>query len=186
MANLLTKLRIDYSSLTMLQGVTNAPRQETVDMHQRLLQHFTESDGTQMPIGEHERVALQEKTSRQLRLREMLLEHSNGANLIVMSMPMPRLVSSSSGYKKILELTNRGDCLLLPGNRVRSVVHVLAGNAHERYAAVPVGARQPDVRAYVLLVNLDASSCAEYRHQYYCFVLFIRISLKYFTFKCQM
>ncbi|KAL1379867.1 hypothetical protein pipiens_003705 [Culex pipiens pipiens] len=120
MANLLTKLRIDYSSLTMLQGVTNAPRQETVDMHQRLLQHFTESDGTQIPIGEHERVALQEKTSRQLRLREMLLEHSNGANLIVMSMPMPRLGTVSAPlYMSWLEMLTKDmpPFLLVRGNQ---------------------------------------------------------------------
>lgn len=92
MANLLMKLRIEYSSLTMLQGVTDPPKQETIDMHSKLLQHFTDSDGTQIPISEHERMALQDKTRRQLRLREMLLEHSNEANLIVMSMPMPRLV----------------------------------------------------------------------------------------------
>lgn len=91
------KLRIDYSSLTMLQGVTDAPRQETIDMHQKLLQHFTDNDGTQIPISDHERMALQDKTRRQLRLREMLLEHSNDANLIVMSMPMPRLVRTVAG-----------------------------------------------------------------------------------------
>lgn len=95
MANLLMKLRIDYSSLTMLQGVMEPPHQDTVAMHDRLLQHFTENDGTQIPISENERLALQEKTNRQLRLREMVLEHSNSANLIVMSMPMPRLVSTA-------------------------------------------------------------------------------------------
>lgn len=120
MANLLMKLRIDYSSLTMLQGVTDPPRQETVDMHQRLLQNFTDNDGTEMPIGESERMALQEKTSRQLRLREMLLEHSNSANLIVMSMPMPRLGTVSAPlYMSWLEMLTKDmpPFLLVRGNQ---------------------------------------------------------------------
>ncbi|XP_029733780.2 bumetanide-sensitive sodium-(potassium)-chloride cotransporter isoform X1 [Aedes albopictus] len=120
MANLLMKLRIDYSSLTMLQGVTDAPRQETIDMHQKLLQHFTDNDGTQIPISDHERMALQDKTRRQLRLREMLLEHSNDANLIVMSMPMPRLGTVSAPlYMSWLEMLTKGmpPFLLVRGNQ---------------------------------------------------------------------
>ncbi|XP_065092680.1 bumetanide-sensitive sodium-(potassium)-chloride cotransporter-like isoform X2 [Ochlerotatus camptorhynchus] len=120
MANLLMKLRIDYSSLTMLQGVTDPPKQETIDMHSKLLQHFTDNDGTQIPITEHERMALQDKTRRQLRLREMLLEHSNEANLIVMSMPMPRLGTVSAPlYMSWLEMLTKDmpPFLLVRGNQ---------------------------------------------------------------------
>ncbi|XP_062565625.1 bumetanide-sensitive sodium-(potassium)-chloride cotransporter isoform X2 [Armigeres subalbatus] len=120
MANLLTKLRIEYASLTMLQGVTDAPRQETIEMHSRLLHHFSENDGTQIPISEHERMALQDKTRRQLRLREMLLEHSSEANLIVMSMPMPRLGTVSAPlYMSWLEMLTKGmpPFLLVRGNQ---------------------------------------------------------------------
>lgn len=120
MANLLMKLRIDYSSLTMLQGVTDPPKQETIDMHSKLLQHFTENDGTEIPISERERIALQDKTRRQLRLREMLLEHSNEANLIVMSMPMPRLGTVSAPlYMSWLEMLTKDmpPFLLVRGNQ---------------------------------------------------------------------
>ncbi|XP_058817397.1 bumetanide-sensitive sodium-(potassium)-chloride cotransporter-like [Topomyia yanbarensis] len=120
MANLLKKLRINYSSLIMLQGVTDSPRQETVDMHQRLLRNFGDNDATHMPISETDRLALQEKTSRQLRLREMLLEHSSSANLIVMSMPMPRLGTVSAPlYMSWLEMLTKDmpPFLLVRGNQ---------------------------------------------------------------------
>ncbi|XP_055636768.1 bumetanide-sensitive sodium-(potassium)-chloride cotransporter-like isoform X2 [Toxorhynchites rutilus septentrionalis] len=120
MANLLMKLRIDYSSLTMLQGVMDHPHPDTVCMHNHLLQHFTENDGTQIPISENERLALQEKTNRQLRLREMVLEYSNSANLIVMSMPMPRLGTVSAPlYMSWLEMLTKDmpPFLLVRGNQ---------------------------------------------------------------------
>ncbi|XP_058449562.1 bumetanide-sensitive sodium-(potassium)-chloride cotransporter [Malaya genurostris] len=120
MANLLKKLRINYSSLIMLQGVTNHPRQDTVDMHQQMLQNFKDNDGTQIPISETEKLALHEKTNRQLRLREMLLEYSSEANLVVMSMPMPRLGTVSAPlYMSWLEMLTKDmpPFLLVRGNQ---------------------------------------------------------------------
>lgn len=94
MANLLSKLRIDYSSLTMLQGVNQKPAQETIDFHKRLLNGFHEGDRSSCFVPATEEVTLQEKTYRQLRLRELLLQHSTSASLIVMSLPMPRQVGA--------------------------------------------------------------------------------------------
>lgn len=92
MANLLAKLRIEYSSLTMLQGITDKPKEETIIMHQNLLKGFLEGQNEKVFVTETEIHQLEEKTNRHLRLREMLLKHSSDASLIVMSLPMPRQV----------------------------------------------------------------------------------------------
>ncbi|EAL42059.4 AGAP003275-PA [Anopheles gambiae str. PEST] len=122
MANLLAKLRIDYSSLIMLQDVTQPPRPETVQLHQQLLKSFDHLPAHLTPpeLSSPERVALAEKTHRQLRLREMLLEHSLEARLIVMSMPMPRMGTvSASLYMSWLEMLSKDmpPMLLVRGNQ---------------------------------------------------------------------
>lgn len=88
MANLLSKLRINYSSLIMLQDVKKRPKPETIEMHKKLLEGFGENEECSITSGESE--SLQEKTFLQLRLRELLLEHSTNSSLVVMSLPMPR------------------------------------------------------------------------------------------------
>lgn len=92
MANLLSKLRIDYSSLTMLQGITDRPKAETIKMHQDLLNGFFEGQNENNSVTMTEFKQLEDKTYRHLRLREMLKQHSSQASLIVMSLPMPRQV----------------------------------------------------------------------------------------------
>lgn len=93
MANLLKKLRIEYSSLTMLQGITDRPKDATIQMHEKLLDGFREGQNEKCFVSDVEIQQQKEKTYRQLRLREMLLKHSSNASLIVMSLPMPRQVS---------------------------------------------------------------------------------------------
>ena len=93
MANLLSKLRVPYSSLTMLQGVTEKPKESTINLHSQLLNGFLEGQNSNCFVSDTERKQLEEKTFRQLRLREMLKEHSSKASLIVMSLPMPRQVN---------------------------------------------------------------------------------------------
>ena len=108
MANLLSKLRIEYSSLTMLQGVTDKPHSMTTDMHEKMIGKFMEGKATDCFITNTEKAELQEKTNRQLRLRELLLEHSNNASLIVMSMPMPRQGTISAPlYMSWLEMLTK-------------------------------------------------------------------------------
>jgi solute carrier family 12 sodium/potassium/chloride transporter 2 len=109
MANLLSKLRINYASLTMLHGVSDKPQSMTTEMHERMVNRFM-SDQTSPDtiITQAEKDSLQEKTNRQLRLRELLLEHSNNASLIVMSMPMPRQGTISAPlYMSWLEMLTR-------------------------------------------------------------------------------
>lgn len=93
MANLLHKLRIDYSTLTMLQGMQNKPQQSTIDFHMQLLEGFREGQNDDCFVPDTELQTLEKKTHRQLRLRELLLEHSKDASLVVMSLPMPRKVT---------------------------------------------------------------------------------------------
>ena len=92
MATLLKKLRIDYSTLIMLQGVTNRPREEAILAHAKMLDGFLEGQNDQCFVSDAEREKLKDKTYLHLRLREMLKEHSRKASLIVMSLPMPRQV----------------------------------------------------------------------------------------------
>lgn len=99
MANLLNKLRIDYSSLTMLHGMSQEPSQATIDMHGKLLEGFTEGVNKDYCIPHTERESLKVKTNRQLRLREFLVEHSKSASLVVMSLPMPRQVHFKNTYQ---------------------------------------------------------------------------------------
>lgn len=60
-------------------------------------------------ITQDELLALQDKTSRHLRLREHLLENSAKSDLVVMTLPMPRkTVVSAPLYMAWLETLSRG------------------------------------------------------------------------------
>lgn len=117
MANLLAKLRIDYSSLIMLHDVKKRPKPETIEMHKKLLEGFNEDEEVSIST---ENDLLQEKTFLQLRLRELLLEHSTDASLIVMSLPMPRQDTVSAPlYMSWLEILTKDmpPFLLVRGNQ---------------------------------------------------------------------
>lgn len=101
MANLLAKLRIEFSDLTMLEGVTDKPREETIMLHDKILNGFMENQNGECFVSMTEYKQLQAKTYRHLRLREMLMEHSMHAKLVVMSLPMPRHVSIAFHKKNI-------------------------------------------------------------------------------------
>lgn len=120
MANLLSKLRIDYSSLIMLQDVKQRPKPETIQLHKMLLDGFNEGQESECVVGEAEKSILEEKTNLQLRLRELLLKHSTQASLVVMSLPMPRQGAVSAPlYMSWLEVLTKGmpPFLLVRGNQ---------------------------------------------------------------------
>ncbi|KAG4075171.1 hypothetical protein HA402_006188 [Bradysia odoriphaga] len=120
MANLLHKLRIDYSTLTMLQGMQDPPKQSTIDFHMQILDGFREGQNNECFVPETELETLEKKTHRQLRLRELLLEHSKDASLVVMSLPMPRKDAVSAPlYMSWLELLTNDmpPFLLIRGNQ---------------------------------------------------------------------
>ena len=73
-----------------------------------------------MQFDESELKALREKTNRHLRLRELLLDHSRMANLIVMTLPIPRRGGVSAPlYMAWLECLTRDmpPFLLIRGNQ---------------------------------------------------------------------
>lgn len=117
MADLLAKLRIDYSSLIMLHEVKKRPLPETIEMHKQLLNGFSESE---IVITDNEKHILDEKTDLQLRLRELLLQHSTEASLVVMSLPMPRQDTVSAPlYMSWLDMLTKDmpPFLLVRGNQ---------------------------------------------------------------------
>lgn len=104
----------------MLQDVKQPPKAETKELHNKLLHGFNEGENADCFVSNTERLALQEKTNRQLRLRELLLEHSSQASLIVMSLPMPRQGSLSAPlYMSWLEILSKDmpPFLLIRGNQ---------------------------------------------------------------------
>lgn len=65
-------------------------------------------------------MAIKEKSNRQMRLRELLLEHSHDAELVVVTLPIPRKnVISAGTYLAWLELLTRDmpPVLLVRGNQ---------------------------------------------------------------------
>ena len=85
MAALLAKFRIDFSSVLVIPDVTKRAGEES---RARLAAKLAElPEGT---IGEEELAANKEKTNRHLRLAELLQEHSSTAEMVVMTLPMPR------------------------------------------------------------------------------------------------
>ncbi|KAK5649405.1 hypothetical protein RI129_000434 [Pyrocoelia pectoralis] len=97
MANLLSKFRLDYSSLQMVQ-ISDKPKLKTVEFFDTIIEDYRDNGSVikfyfcnlEYLITDIELATLQEKTNRHLRLRELLLENSSNANLVVMSLPMPR------------------------------------------------------------------------------------------------
>ncbi|XP_058984572.1 bumetanide-sensitive sodium-(potassium)-chloride cotransporter [Musca domestica] len=122
MASLLTKFRIKYSELIMLKGLTDAPRSETLLQHKQLLNSYIANVRNEYPgITNDEIEDMQEKTNRQLRIHEMVVQHSSQAALIVMSLPMPRKEAISAPlYMSWLEmLSSEVQCpvLMARGNQ---------------------------------------------------------------------
>ncbi|KAL3280368.1 hypothetical protein HHI36_017857 [Cryptolaemus montrouzieri] len=121
MANLLSKFRLNYSSLEMV-SLSDRPQESTIEFFNNLLKDFRTEDtqGDESKTSELEILSLQEKTYRQLRLRELLLEKSSQANLIVMSLPMPRKgIVSAPLYMAWLEALTQDlpPYLLVRGNQ---------------------------------------------------------------------
>lgn len=110
MATLLSKFRIDFSTVTVIADIQLSPKAEYVREFDSLIEQWVEpdeSDGEQSPntditvqkdetgeskeanekvkpISQSELLACKDKTNRHIRLRELLQEHSKYASLIVM------------------------------------------------------------------------------------------------------
>ncbi|EGT41807.1 CBN-NKCC-1 protein [Caenorhabditis brenneri] len=122
MATLLSKFRIDYSDVYVIADIGKKPRQDTMNTWQQVIDPFIAQDGS-CPVGmttKSEISAQRDKTYRQLRTGELLQEHSIKADLIVMTLPVPRKgMVSSSLYLSWLEVMTRNlpPILLVRGNQ---------------------------------------------------------------------
>lgn len=61
MANLLSKFRIDYSSLTMVQDITEAPQEETKKMFDELVSKYTTETASEGNLGASQGLETEEK-----------------------------------------------------------------------------------------------------------------------------
>ncbi|XP_059176302.1 solute carrier family 12 member 3-like isoform X2 [Physella acuta] len=104
LATLLAKFRIDCKDMTVLPEINKKPSEESVRMFNSYLADWrldTQKGETKKKFPwkttEEEYDILREKTLRQIRLRELLIERSKDASLIVMTLPMPRKATCGAG-----------------------------------------------------------------------------------------
>ncbi|XP_041666551.1 solute carrier family 12 member 2 [Cheilinus undulatus] len=132
MATLLSKFRIDFSDITVLGDINTKPKKEHVaafeemiepyrlkedDMEQEAAERLKNSEPWR--ITDNELELYRAKTNRQIRLNELLQEHSSTANLIVMSLPLARKGAVSSAlYMAWLETLSKDlpPIILVRGN----------------------------------------------------------------------
>ncbi|KAJ8944674.1 hypothetical protein NQ318_015882 [Aromia moschata] len=95
MASLLAKFRIDYMDLQVVPDITAKPSEVTEKLFESLIANFRtaeERDQGSVHISDAELMAVKDKTNRHLRLRELLLEHSSEASMVVVTLPIPRKI----------------------------------------------------------------------------------------------
>ncbi|XP_051541153.1 solute carrier family 12 member 2-like isoform X1 [Myxocyprinus asiaticus] len=132
MATLLSKFRIDFSDITVLGDINTKPKSEGVtefaemtepyklredDMEQEAAEKLKSEEPWR--ITDNELELYKAKSNRQIRLNELLKEHSSTANLIVMSMPLARKGAVSSAlYMAWLDTLSKDlpPILLVRGN----------------------------------------------------------------------
>ncbi|EYC27812.1 hypothetical protein Y032_0008g197 [Ancylostoma ceylanicum] len=123
MAALLSKFRISFSDVSVISDIGRKPQPETLMRWEKLILPFIAADDSECPAGmttQSELDAQKQKTNRQLRAAELLREHSIDADLIVMTLPVPRKgMVSASLYLSWLDIMTRGlpPTLLVRGNQ---------------------------------------------------------------------
>ncbi|KAG7498520.1 solute carrier family 12 member 2 isoform X1 [Solea senegalensis] len=132
MATLLSKFRIDFSDITVLGDINTKPKKEHTAAFEEMIEPYRlkEDDMEQEAaeelknnepwrITDNELELYRTKTNRQIRLNELLKEHSSTAALIVMSLPLARKGAVSSAlYMAWLEVLSKDlpPMLLVRGN----------------------------------------------------------------------
>uniref|UniRef100_A0A914WK41 SLC12A transporter C-terminal domain-containing protein n=1 Tax=Plectus sambesii TaxID=2011161 RepID=A0A914WK41_9BILA len=97
MVELVNQFRIHCSDVFVLPDMSKPPSDSTVAEFENLIAPFRgTTDVLEGQITDDELEAQRGRTNRQLRCREMLLQHSTKADLIVMTMPVPRRKQVSS------------------------------------------------------------------------------------------
>ncbi|PIK54449.1 Na-K-2Cl cotransporter 1 [Apostichopus japonicus] len=127
MASLLNKFRIDHDSVEIIPDIGKTAKKESKARFEERIKplRVDKSKGESREthpwkITDDELDELRDKTNRQLRLQELLFEHSKDAQLIVMSLPMPRKKSCSAYlYMSWLETLSQDlpPMLLMRGNQ---------------------------------------------------------------------
>ncbi|KAA0193661.1 hypothetical protein HAZT_HAZT008125 [Hyalella azteca] len=111
MANLLHKFRIDYSDVIVIPDAMRKASDASRKEFEALIEKFKTSasnadDG--VSITAEELASQKDKINRHIRLRELLKENSRAANLIIMTLPMPRKGHVSAAlYMAWLEYISR-------------------------------------------------------------------------------
>ncbi|XP_063830053.1 bumetanide-sensitive sodium-(potassium)-chloride cotransporter-like isoform X2 [Ostrinia nubilalis] len=103
MEDLLSMFRIEYDKLQMVTTLGNRPSEESWNLFDRLVLNFKDIENEECLITKEELKRQKDRTSRHLRLRELLLENSSEAGLIVLSLPIPRQGTSAALYMAWLE-----------------------------------------------------------------------------------
>ncbi|XP_028312193.1 solute carrier family 12 member 2 isoform X1 [Gouania willdenowi] len=132
MATLLSRFRIDFSDINVLGDINTKPKKHNKVCFKKLIEPFRlkEDDMEQEAaerikaleswrITDNELELYKAKSNRQIRLNELLKEHSSSAKLIVMSMPLARKGTVSSAlYMCWLETLSKDlpPLLLVRGN----------------------------------------------------------------------
>ena len=110
MANLLKKFRIDFSSVVEFRGINKSPSDDSIQAFKSIYK------GAHLP----EDKSLDKKTLRQIRLGELVREHSHDAKLVVLTLPVPKkAVVTSLMYMSWLEVLSSDlpPVLLIRGNQ---------------------------------------------------------------------
>ncbi|XP_022086932.1 solute carrier family 12 member 2-like isoform X2 [Acanthaster planci] len=133
MANMLSKFRIKCTDVEIISDLNKKPKEESLRRFEELINPWILKEGAgetaeKFPwkITKDEVTTLKEKTTRQIRIRELLREHSREAQLIVMSLPIPRkLTCSAYMYMCWLETLTKDmpPILLLRGNQTSVLTH---------------------------------------------------------------
>uniref|UniRef100_A0A673G0R9 Solute carrier family 12 member 2-like n=1 Tax=Sinocyclocheilus rhinocerous TaxID=307959 RepID=A0A673G0R9_9TELE len=132
MAALLSKFRIDFSDITVLGDINIKPKKHNKKMFEEMIEPYRlkEDDMEQEAaeklkaeepwrITDNELELYRAKLNRQIRLNELLKEHSSTANLIVITMPLARKGTVSSAlYMTWLDTLSKDlpPILLVRGN----------------------------------------------------------------------
>nr|XP_021334213.1 solute carrier family 12 member 2-like [Danio rerio] len=132
MAALLSKFRIDFSDITVLGDINIKPKKHNKQVFQEMTEPYRlrEDDMEQEAaeklkadepwrITDNELELYRSKSNRQIRLNELLQEHSSTANLIVITMPLARKGTVSSAlYMSWLDTLSKDlpPILLVRGN----------------------------------------------------------------------
>ncbi|CAD5223562.1 unnamed protein product [Bursaphelenchus okinawaensis] len=118
MVSLLSKFRIQFSDITVIPDVGRKPKKETIQEFNNRIEPFCGDKPPQ--ITEHELVSQRDRTMRQLRISELLREHSQEADLVILSMPIPRKgITSGCLYLTWLDMMTKDlpPTLLVRGNQ---------------------------------------------------------------------